>query len=72
LQNRSEIIGDERANVKPSTMANYANAYAAITFNRCKTTSRPNNSTTASIEGVCNWPVKSKRKGIANCGIFKP
>jgi len=45
-------------------------AQIAAACKRCRTQSRPNNSITASIDGVCNWPVSSKRNGIASCGIF--
>src|SRR3954467_2941775 len=37
---------------------------------RCRTTSRPRSSSTASIEGVCVRPVTSRRNGMASCGIL--
>src|SRR5438067_8818221 len=33
---------------------------------RARTTSRPNSSSTASIAGVCNWPVTRRRSGMAS------
>ena len=67
-QDYAEFLTGAQAPVR-----NFCNLFqASPAWMRRSTVSRPNNSSTASMAGVCNCPATSRRTGMASLGIFRP